>query len=49
MEDKMFRELYQRIIEQYELSPEIAEKLLQRILAILTKPDDLIDCSSEEV
>ena len=39
MEDKEFRELFQRIIDQYELEPDIAEELLQRILNILLNCD----------
>ena len=32
-----FRELFQFLIEQYQLNPEIAQKLLQRILQILSE------------
>ena len=39
MEDKEFRELFQRIVNQYELEPDIAEELLQRILNILSHCD----------
>ena len=39
MEDKEFRELFQRIVDQYELEPDIAEELLQRILNILSHCD----------
>ena len=39
MEDQEFRELFQRIVDQYELEPDIAEELLQRILNILSHCD----------
>lgn len=39
MEDKEFQELIQRIVDQYELAPDIAEELLQRILNILSYCD----------
>ena len=39
MEDKEFRELFQRIVDQYELASEIAEEFLQRILNILSHCD----------
>ena len=35
MDEEQFRELFQRFIEQYELSPDIAKELLQKILNIL--------------
>ena len=35
MDEEQFRELFRRFIEQYELSPDIAEELLQKILNIL--------------
>lgn len=35
MEDKEFRELFQRIVDQYELAPDVAEELLRQILKIL--------------
>ena len=35
MEDANFKELFQRLVDQYELSPNVAEELLQRILTIL--------------
>lgn len=37
MEDNEFRYLFQRILNQYELAPNIAEKLLQRILKALSQ------------
>ena len=37
MDDKDFRNLFQRIVSQYALEPAIAEKLLQRILNILSR------------
>ena len=39
MEEKEFRELFQRIADQYELAPDVAEELLQRILKILSAFD----------
>lgn len=38
--EDQFRELFQRIVELYQLSPEIAAELLQRILAILAGESD---------
>jgi polyhydroxyalkanoate synthesis regulator phasin len=35
MEEKEFRRLYRRLVERWELSPQEAKKLLQRILTIL--------------
>lgn len=35
MNDKDFRKLFERLVEDYELDPDIADKLLQRILEIL--------------
>ena len=34
-DEDRFRVLFQRIVEMYQLSPEIAAELLQRILRIL--------------
>lgn len=34
-EENNFRELFQFLIDQYSLSPEIAERLLHRIIFIL--------------
>ena len=36
-EENNFRELFQFLIDQYRLRPEIAERLLHRILFILEK------------
>ena len=36
-EDAEFRGLFQFLIEQYRLRPETAQKLLQRILQILSE------------
>lgn len=47
MEDADFKELFQKIIDQYELAPDVALELLQRVLAVLkntageTLPSDL--------
>lgn len=35
--EDQFRELFQRIVELYQLSPETAAELLQRILKILSE------------
>lgn len=40
MEDKNFKELFQRIVDRYELVPDVASELLQRILAILKNTED---------
>lgn len=42
MDDEDFRKLFERLIENYELDPEVADKLLQQILEILygNKDDD---------
>ena len=39
MEDKEFREIFQQIVDRYELAPDVAEALLQRILKILLPGD----------
>ena len=40
MEDADFRELFQQIVDRYELAPDVAAELLQRILWILKKAED---------
>jgi hypothetical protein len=35
MEDAYFKELFQRIVDWYELTPDVAAELLQKILIIL--------------
>ena len=40
MEDENFKELFQRIVNRYELAPDVAAELLQRILAILKNTED---------
>ena len=40
MEDTKFKELFQRIVDRYELAPDVATELLQRILAILKNTED---------
>ena len=40
MEDKKFKELFQRIVDRYELAPDVAAELLQRILAVLKNTGD---------
>lgn len=42
MSDEEFCELFQRLIEKYELDPETAARLLQQILEILY-PDRVMD------
>lgn len=39
MSEEDFRKLIQRFVERQQLSPEAAEKLLQRILKILFQKD----------
>ncbi len=39
MSEEDFRKLIQRFVERQQLSPEVAEKLLQRILKILFQKD----------
>ena len=43
--EEQFRELFQRIAELYQLSPEIAAELLQRILHILANHSGETDAS----
>ena len=40
MEDANFKELVQRLVDQYELAPDVATELLQRILTILKNTED---------
>ena len=40
MEDANFKELVQRLVDQYELAPDVAAELLQRILTILKNTED---------
>ena len=40
MEDTNFKELFQKIVDRYELAPEVAAELLQRILIILENTED---------
>lgn len=40
MEDETFKELFQRLMDQYEMDPETAATLLQRILNILQNNSD---------
>ena len=40
MEDANFKELFQRIVDRYELAPDVASELLQRILAILKNTEE---------
>ena len=35
MEDAKFKELFQSIVDRYELNPDVAAELLKRILSIL--------------
>ena len=49
-----FRKLFKFLIEQYQLSPEIAQKLLQKILQILSEDTGendyiLTDAESEAI
>ena len=51
MEDANFKELFQRIMERYELSPDVAAELLQRVLIILknSENEDLQSDSKYEI
>ena len=40
MEDTNFKELFQKIVDRYDLAPEVAAELLQRILTILENTED---------
>ena len=39
-QETKFRELFQSLVKQLQLSPEVAQKLLQRILKILSGAGD---------
>lgn len=36
MNEDAFKMLFQKIVDRYQLSPEVAAQVLQRILAVLT-------------
>ena len=40
MEDRKFKELFQSVVDRYELSANVAAELLQRILTILKNTED---------
>ena len=40
MEDENFKELFQRIVNRYELAPDVAAELLQKILKILKSAEE---------
>ncbi|MBO5130128.1 MAG: hypothetical protein J6B95_07275 [Oscillospiraceae bacterium] len=40
MEDANFKELFQRIVNRYELAPDVAAELLQKILKILKSAEE---------
>ena len=40
MEDPNFKELFQRIVDRYELAPDVAAELLQKILKILKSAEE---------
>ena len=40
MEEDGFKELFQKIVNQYELSPDVATKLLHKILATLKSTEN---------
>ena len=40
MEDTKFKELFQSVVDRYELSADVAAQLLQRILLILEKTEE---------
>lgn len=39
-EEEEFKRLFQRIVDMYQISPETAEELLQRILRILAETQE---------
>ena len=41
MENTKFKELFQRVVEQYALSPDAANELLQRILSALGDAENI--------
>lgn len=43
MEEASFQKVFQKIIDLYELAPGVAAKLLQKILAALTKGENRKD------
>ena len=45
MDDENFKLLFQKIVEHYELSSEVATDLLQRILEILNSSENTQDSS----
>ena len=45
MEEEKFKKLFQRIVDMYELSPDTAAELLQRILVILSNKSSESDSS----
>ena len=40
MEEADFKALFQKMVDRYELAPDVAAELLQRILAILKNTED---------
>ena len=51
MEDANFKELFQRIVDRYELAPDVAAELLQKIMKILksAEKDNLQSDSKYEI
>lgn len=45
MDEEKFKKLFQRIVDMYQISPETAAELLQRILAILSNKTNESDSS----
>lgn len=43
VEEEEFKKLFQRIVEAYQIMPETAAELLQRILAILANDQEETD------
>ena len=47
MEDANFKELFQRIVDRYELDPDVAAQLLQRILILLKNKEESLQSDSK--
>ena len=47
MDDEYFKQLFERIVEVYQIAPDTAEELLQRILEILSQNTEDSDLSDE--
>lgn len=47
MDDEYFKQLFERIVEVYQIAPDTAAELLQRILEILSRDPDNSNLSDE--